>query len=172
MDRTVDLRPFVAPSIKIWRLTMFKRRKSKSCWRDQQILNNNVMNYEFNCLKLHPWTNIATMVVWARAKLIFMFYTTVIHRLWPRCFLSRRAIGPLNSTTHTFSRLNGLYGLYGRSNDVNRLLVSFLDHRQLGVSIGGSIRFAVTHPYHSLLESWAHVDENDSFLVKEGQLSR
>ena len=138
--------------------------------RDQETLNNNVTKYEFNCVKLHPWTNIATMVVWARAKLIFMFYATVIHRLWPRCCLLRRDIGPLIRTTHTFPRLNELYGVYGRSDGVNRLLAPFLDHRHLGVSIGGSISFAVTH---HITHMWnlEHVDENDPYRVKEGQLS-
>ena len=155
MDRTVVLRPLVASTIKIWRLTMFKRRKSDVVLRDQQTLNNNVTNYEYNCLKLHPWTNIVTMVVWARAKLISMFYATVIHRLWPRCCLSRRAIGPLkqhNAYFFSFERVVWVIRTIKRCQStagiISRSPPTWCVHRWIH-------KLCSDPPYHSLLESWA-----------------
>ena len=128
-----------------------------SCWRDQQTLKNNVTNCEFNCLKLHPWTNIATMVVWARAKLIFMFYATVIHRLWPRCCLSRRDIGPLkqyNAYFFSFERVVWVIRTIKRCQSTAGAIPGSPPPWCIYKSIHTLCRFAVTH-YISLLESWA-----------------
>ena len=126
-----------------------------SCWRDQQTLNNNVINYEYNCLKLHPWTNIVTMVVWARAKLIFMFYATVIHRLWPRCCLSRRAIGPLkqyNAYFFSFERVVWVIRTIKRCQSTAGAIPGSPPPWCIYKSIH---KLCSDPPYHLLLESWA-----------------
>ena len=126
-----------------------------SCWRDQQTLNNNVTNYEYNCLKLHPWTNIVTMVVWARAKLIFMFYATVIHRVWPRCCLLRRDIGPLkqnNAYFFSFERVVWVIRTIKRCEStagiISRSPPTLCIYRWIH-------KLCSDTPYHLLLESWA-----------------
>ena len=126
-----------------------------SCWRDQQTLKNNVTNCEFNCLKLHPWTNIVTMVVWARAKLIFMFYATVIHRVWPRCCLSGRDIGPLkqnNAYFFSFERVVWVIWTIKRcestAGTIHRSPPTLCVYRWIH-------KLCSDPPYHSLLESWA-----------------
>ena len=123
--------------------------------RDQETLNNNVTKYEFNCLKLHPWTNIATMVVWARAKLIFMFYATVIHRLWPRCCLLRRDIGPLkqnNAYFFSFERVVWVIWTIKRCQSTAGTIPGspppWCIYRWLH-------KLCSDPPYHSHVESWA-----------------
>ena len=129
------------------------------------------MNYEFNCLKLHPWTNIVTMVVWARAKLISMFYTTVIHRLWPRCCLSRRDIGPLkqyNAYFFSFERVVWVIRTIKRCQST----AGIIPGSPPTWWIYRWIHKLCSDPHITYFWSLGHVDENDPHRVKEGQLSR
>ena len=107
------------------------------------------------------------MVVWARAKLISMFYTTVIHRLWPRCCLSRRDIGPLKQyKTYLFSFEQVVWVIW----------TSKRCQSTAGAIPGSPPPWCIYRwihtlcsdpPYHSLLKSWA-VDKNDPYRVKKG----
>ena len=76
-----------------------------------------------------------------------------------------------NRSKRKISRLNGLYGLYGRSNDLIWQLVSFLDHRQLDVPIERPESSTVTH---HITAFWClgHVYKKDPYCVKEGCFSR
>ena len=81
--------------------------------RLEEVTNNNVNNHDFYCLRLRPWTNIATMIVWVDDELFNTFSAALLIDFDHVVVLGHRHSVNENRRIRTFRRLKSLLWFNG-----------------------------------------------------------